>query len=454
MDLRALDDKDRNLYVSPMENMSTNVSTFNSDNQFSEFERLQRDKVLQNIGGIIFVSLLMILGLGGNSVAVFVYLRKYKQSSYRTFIVSLEIVDFVTCCAPMMIVVLGLSYPINFFSSWTCKMSAFLIYSMCIGSWAILVTIAGERYRKICVPHGMQLSARMSKYICIFDIFLGIGFASPAAILYGNKSVTINGQKNSVGAECDVSDKFADTNYPLIYNSILLFLAFATVIVFWSIYALIVKQIFRMKKNISRKNPQNISQDDLVITESSPSHSSLRDEESKEEIVQNICDNRYNISDISCKANGQETRSVENKGKQSVLSEGDHNHKDNESKHKRTVAITRAFFLITVVYFCSLFPHLALHVYTFIDKKFIPNLSPEGTVAYQIFRWTFFINNMANPIIYTVYDRKLMGEIRILVRSCIGRCLKLQPKTRWECNLEKSLYFKKMHTKSNIASEK
>ncbi|KAL3858422.1 hypothetical protein ACJMK2_013013 [Sinanodonta woodiana] len=437
-----------------MENMSTNVSTFDSYNQFSELERLEKEKVLQNIGGIIFVSLLMIVGLGGNSVAIFVYLRKYKKSSYRTFIVSLAIIDLVTCCAPMTIVVLGLRYPINFFSSLTCKMSAFFIYSTCIGSWAILVTIAGERYRKICVPRGMQLSARMSKYICIFDVVLGIGLASPAAVLYGNKSVGRNAHNNSVGTECDVSDDFADTKYPLYYNSILLFFAFVTVIVFWVIYALIVKQIFSMRKKFPRKFPKNSSQDDLVITESKPSHSSLREEESKGEIVQNICDNRSNISDISFKANGQETRSVDNEGKQTVLSEGDANQKDNECKHNRTDAITRAFFIITVVYCCSLFPHLALHVYAFINKEFVPGLSFEWTVVYQMFRWTFFINNMANPIIYTVYDRKLMGEIRILARSCLGRCLKLQPKTRWECNLEKSLYFKKMRTESNIASKK
>ncbi|KAL3858539.1 hypothetical protein ACJMK2_013124 [Sinanodonta woodiana] len=208
-----------------------------------------------------------------------------------------------------------------------------------------------------------------------------------------------------------------------------------------------------MKKKFPRKSPKNSSQDDLVITESKPSHSSLNEEESKEEIVvQNICDNRSNISDISFKANGQETRSVENKGKQNVLSEGDHNQKDNESKHNRTDAITRAFFIITVVYCCSLFPHLTLHVYAFLNKDFIPGLSFEWTVVYQIFRWTFFINNMANPIIYTVYDRKLMGEIRILVSSCLGRGL--TPKTRWECNLEKSLYFKQMRKKSNIARAK
>ncbi|KAL3858420.1 hypothetical protein ACJMK2_013011 [Sinanodonta woodiana] len=71
--------------------MDTNVSM--SEKQNFQLESLEKEKVLQNIGGIIFVSLMMSVGIGGNSVAIFVYLRKYKHSSYGTFIVALAIVD-------------------------------------------------------------------------------------------------------------------------------------------------------------------------------------------------------------------------------------------------------------------------------------------------------------------------------------------------------------------------
>ncbi|KAL3858563.1 hypothetical protein ACJMK2_013148, partial [Sinanodonta woodiana] len=342
-----------------------------------------------------------------------------------------------------MIVVLGLIHPMNWVSDLACKITTFLIYSMCIGSSAILVAIALERYRKICVPHGRQFSARMSKYVCIIDGLLGIVLASPAAVLYGNNSVK-NGQNKSVGTECDVSDEFAKTNYPVYFNFILLFLVFATVIFLSSIYAFIGKQIFRMKKSIPGKPFNNIGHEDLTIFEVSPSHCSLREEESREETVQSICDSRSNISTISFKDNEEETRSVESQGKPNVSSKRDPQQKDNESKVNKTVAVTRVFFIITVVYCCSFLPYFSLCIVAFLNKEFIPNLSFEGTVAYQIFRWTFFINNMANPIIYTVYDRKLKDEIRILVRSCLGRCRKIQPKTRGQCSLQKSFYFRNM----------
>ncbi|KAL3858540.1 hypothetical protein ACJMK2_013125 [Sinanodonta woodiana] len=324
----------------------------------------------------------MIVGLGGNTVAIFVYLRKYKESSYRTFIVSLAIVDLVTCCAPMMIVVLGLRYPINLFSIWACKMSSFLIYFMCIGSSAILVTIAGERYRKVCVPHGRQLSARMSKYVCIMDVLLGIVLAWPAAVLYGNKSVT-NGQDKIVGTKCDVSDELQDTNYPVYFKKIfLLFVNFDSSFVH---VRLNWETNISYEENSLLKTTKKILQSDLANIEFPPCNCSLKEDESKEEIVQNICDNRLDISRISTKPNGEETKSVESKGKPHVFRARNLNQNE-EGKQEKTVAVTRLFFIITVVYFCSFIPPFALGFATFLNKEFKSSLSFAGTVAYQMFR--------------------------------------------------------------------
>ncbi|KAL3858399.1 hypothetical protein ACJMK2_012990 [Sinanodonta woodiana] len=101
---------------------------------------------------------------GGNSVAICVYLRKYRPSTHRTFICSLAIVDLATCCVPMPFILVTLKYPIVFQNNGGCKLLQFLTYVMCIASSMILLTIAAERYRKICVPHGIQNT-------CAFLIF-------------------------------------------------------------------------------------------------------------------------------------------------------------------------------------------------------------------------------------------------------------------------------------------
>lgn len=409
-----------------MESMVNNVNISAEDNKDVQLEDINNEKILENIGGIIFVSLLMIVGFGGNSIAIFVYLRKYRPSTHRTFIVSLAIVDLATCCVPMPFILVTLRYPIMFQNNGGCKLLQFLTYTMCIGSSMILLTIAGERYRKICVPHGIQLSERMSKYICILGVLLGILLSWPAAVMYGNRTFK-TGVDQIVGTECNVNDDFAETKYPAYFNIFLIFVFFATLIALSFVYALIGKQIFRMKKIISPKIQTNVSETDSVTktqtTEFSCSQQSQKEETTKTGIFPNICDDRSNISAKSFE-NRQGKQSFASVSKRYVLKEVNTNKNDSEKKQNRTVAITRVLFIITVVYFCSYLPHLALRTAAFLNKNLLPNLSFAGMLAYQTFRWTFFINNMANPIIYGLYDRKFMREVRTLFRSCLATCFK------------------------------
>ncbi|KAL3858418.1 hypothetical protein ACJMK2_013009 [Sinanodonta woodiana] len=76
--------------------METNVKMSEGDNKDFQIKHLEKEKVIENIGGIVLVSFLIIVGIGGNSIAICVFLRNFKPSTYRTFIVSLAIVDLVT----------------------------------------------------------------------------------------------------------------------------------------------------------------------------------------------------------------------------------------------------------------------------------------------------------------------------------------------------------------------
>ncbi|KAK3588844.1 hypothetical protein CHS0354_035982 [Potamilus streckersoni] len=410
-----------------MESMDNNVSISAQDDKDFQLEDLNDEKMLENIGGIIFVSFLMIVGFGGNSTAIFVYLRKYRPSTHRTFIVSLAIVDLATCCVPMPFILVTLRYPIMFQNNGGCKLLQFLTYAMCVGSSMILLTIAGERYRKICVPHGKQLSERKSKYICVLGILLGILLSWPAAVMYGNRTFKTV-VDHIVGTECNVNDDFADTKYPAFFNIFLIFIFFATLIALSVVYALIGKQIFRMKKILSPKIQTNFSETDSATktqtTEFSCSQQSQKEETTKGGIFQKVCDDRSNISVKSL--------SVASVSKNYVLKELNTNTQDNEKNKSRTVAITRVLFIITVVYFCSYLPHLALRTAAFLNKNLLPNLSFAEMLAYQTFRWTFFINNMANPIIYGLYDRKFMKEVRKLCRLCLAICFKQNQRRDFE----------------------
>ncbi|KAL3858549.1 hypothetical protein ACJMK2_013134 [Sinanodonta woodiana] len=407
--------------------MEGNVTISAEYTQDYQFENINNKKVLQNIGGIIFVSILTIIGIGGNSIVIFVYLRKYKSSTHRTFIVTLAIIDLVTCCVPMPFVLVTLRYPFMFQSNEVCIGFKFVSYLMCIGSSIILLTIAAERYRKICVPHGRQISERMSKYICVLDVMLGILLSWPAIVMYGNRTLKTSVDR-IVGTECTVNDDFANTTYPAYFNIFLLFLFFAALIILSILYALIGKQIFGMKRIISKTNQTNLSENDMVTKSQTVEFSSSQpyqtDNKSMSGLVENICDYKSENLKISLKENGQGTTSYESKTMCSDFEEANPTKNVCAKKQKQNVDITRVLFIITVVFFCSYLPHLVLRTAAFLNKNLLPNLSSAGVMAYQTFRWTFYINNMANPIIYGFYDSKFVREVRMLRRYWFARCLK------------------------------
>ncbi|KAL3858543.1 hypothetical protein ACJMK2_013128 [Sinanodonta woodiana] len=410
-----------------MESMDTNVNISEGDNREFQLELIEKEKVLENIGGIILVMFLMIVGIGGNSIVIFVYLRKFKPSTHRTFIVSLAIVDLVTCCVPMPFVLMFLRYPLTFKNNAGCKVARFLSYFMCNGSALIVVTIAAERYRKICVPHGRQISERMSKYICVLDLSLGILLSWPVAVMYGNRTVQTNIDGIN-GTECSVNDDFAGTQYPAIFNILLMFLFFAELIILAILYSLIGKRIFHMKKITTKINKTSLSEIDSVtksqIVELACSLPHQKYDKSRRELAENIIDYKSENSEISLGENGPGTKSAESKRKCGELKELHITTNDSMKKPNRTINITRVLFIITVVYLCSFLPHLALLTVAFLNKNFLPNLSYAGTVTYQTFRWTFYINNMANPIIYGLYDSVFIREFCMLRRSCLARRLK------------------------------
>ncbi|KAL3858410.1 hypothetical protein ACJMK2_013136 [Sinanodonta woodiana] len=176
-------------------------NTINTNKSEQTIRNLNNQIALGNIGGIFFIGISMIVGIPGNVIVMYIYLQKYRPST-------IGHLSFV-------------SYPIEFFSNdLVSKVFHFLTYCLIMGSAFVLVTIAAERHRKICTPHGKQLSEK-----------IGIE-----------------------GIECTVSDDFAGTKYPSYFCFVLLFLFIVSVIPISIMYALIGKQVWKMNKRSYRKN--------------------------------------------------------------------------------------------------------------------------------------------------------------------------------------------------------
>ncbi|KAL3858402.1 hypothetical protein ACJMK2_012993 [Sinanodonta woodiana] len=377
--------------------MDENVSDIQHADLNTEIRIINDKMVLENLAAIVFVSLLMIVGIPGNITALLVYLRKFKPSTYRTFVVCLAIVDLAACCISMPFVITLLRYPVLFPHDGVCKVFRLLSYIPCVSSIFIILTIAVERYRKICVPHSSQMSDRMAKYICIMDILVACCLSSPAAVIYGKRSYKIEFD-NINGYSCYVSDYMVNSKYPKYFHFAHGFVLIASLIALSIIYSLIGKKIFRLKKTGFGTNQLQSCHNDSVITQT------------------------IEIDNIQMTVNKREEQRSK---KEFSYVELGAIAKCNKM-HSKTIRITRIIFMITAVFTCSFLPYVVFNIIAALGfrKSLLDNISFSGMVAYKLFINIFFISNVTNPVIYGLCDRKFMNEICRLYTYICGLCLK------------------------------
>lgn len=173
-------------------------------------EELNDYAMSRNLGGLIFVGLLMFFGLFGNIIVIIIYSCKVKASNnYTVYILCLGVLDLTNCCLTMPFIIVYLMYPLKFPSPELCKAGHFVAYWIGIGSPFLLVLIAADRYRRICQPFRKQLSERNARICCGIALLASLVFALPSPFLYGSEAVD-TGILNITGVRC-----FQDENKDL-----------------------------------------------------------------------------------------------------------------------------------------------------------------------------------------------------------------------------------------------
>lgn len=112
-----------------------------------------------------------------------------------------------------------------------------------------LMTIAIDRFRKICRPHSAQLTRRYARLSLILVLALALLCSWPAPIIYGIASVDV-GYSPITGKDCTVGDAVRDTVIPLVFNFLLLFGFLTLTVVIVVMYSLILVGLRRHNKTM------------------------------------------------------------------------------------------------------------------------------------------------------------------------------------------------------------
>lgn len=408
-------------------------------------ESLNDQLALIKLGGMIFIGLLMLVGVFGNGHVIFLYGFKFKRSNHRIYILFLAVIDMVTCCIGMPFVIIDLRFPLMFRVVIVCKILRFLNYFMSCSSALILLVIAVDRYKKICVPFGSQMSEKRALLACVISLCIALSLSWPAPVLYGYSTVsneTISGyfdkKINISGVQCFTEDRFAKTKFQAYYNIVLVAVVIIGTAILSVLYTLIGRRIHAQAKKFKSCETNKIKNDDVTYdefdsAESRKTTSSVLSMKNIKSEIPNISSNnpkteiinnsKLDISEETENKNGDracpQMSSVNENPSDGDINRTDcvSNSKDSDNRRqKQSQRITLILFTITAVFVLSFIPHLSLKTVAFLRKDYLVDLPHSQLVAYNLFVWSFFINNIANPIIYGFCEPNFRKEFKKLYR--------------------------------------
>lgn len=202
-----------------------------------------------HIPTIVFIAILMVVGVLGNLLVLYIYTSKYHPSTYRSFILWLGLIDLIACTVGMPLLIVSMLRPYMFPSEQACKTLRFMHVFSVVSSAFIVIAIAFERHRRICNPFSQEMTTAKINLMCFTASVLGSLVAIPALFVYGD-AVVQTGVHNITGTECFIDPEFEHSLFPKGYFMFQLLLSVVSVIVMGIFYFRIGSRILSHHKFI------------------------------------------------------------------------------------------------------------------------------------------------------------------------------------------------------------
>ena len=149
-----------------------------------------------------------VIGTIGNAVVLFVFLRRYTESTnYKIFVVCMAFQDFGTCIAHIAKEIgRMLSRSTQAVATISCTLGQYMGNSVGMAAVVMALFITVERHRKICTPFKKQITLFQAKVMCGLALIIGGIMNIPMYFITGDRLVvveTINVSRCSIKNEYD-----------------------------------------------------------------------------------------------------------------------------------------------------------------------------------------------------------------------------------------------------------
>ncbi|XP_071168803.1 cholecystokinin receptor-like [Mytilus edulis] len=351
----------------------------------------------------ILLILFIIIGVAGNGLVIYIYgfkMKTIKDGQY--FIPYLAVADLL---GSVICSLFGLSMtlmPVTYEFDVLCKCGWLLGSATTCMSVFLLVTIAIQRYLKVCRRKGYILTLKWKKVVMICSLFLSVVITGPSVVTYGSIPFhSIN--RNVTGMICG---KITGT-VSIVYDAVLCVSVILCCGLLIVPYCLIGRKTYRyMKKgNQSEVELKKFSKNKTFEQQTEEQSISTLDSELKIEYSKNYSSNEH-LSD----------KILTDQGKQSLRNNIKIIKKPpkNLTKTNRRVIskITKIFMIIILIFLICSLPKISITILETVTADFWETASDIERLVLMFVHQGYILNNIANPFIYAFFDETFKTEIK------------------------------------------
>ena len=352
---------------------------------FNEVETKRR------IVPLVYLTLLVVLGVPGNILIMFVYIVKFqRKTKHRMFVVSLAIADFLVCTFTIPFEIAQMTHEYTFYAEWVCKFGRTVNVIFTTSSALILVALSVNRYRRICHPMTGPLTSTQVLISIIGIVCVTIIFAWPESILSGIKLHDLG--DNVTGFDCSNKEEYANTNYPLIYS-------IGTLIV----YSLCMFSLITMCILVGRKILKHIkfsSQFSIPTIVVTPAKSSSSLNVTPNTSIKEFPRNKIVFVKSYIFRKGKASRVV-------------------RQRANSPMKVTRTALIVSICFIIVFIPFICIKIIAAVTEGNIMPPSPLASILLPTLARTHFVNNVLNFIIYISIDLAFRKHCKELFTSTI-----------------------------------
>lgn len=326
------------------------------------------DKFMSQITAVVFLVVLMVIGTVGNLLVIYIFGWKIKTTTQNYFFVWLAVFDLISCVVGIPSEIIDIRNYYLYDSDIACKVLKFFLALPPIASINILLSIAIDRYRRVCKPLRRQMKHAHANICITLSTFIAIVASGPALSLFGKNDVKIVGPNltNLTGYDCSVRDKYHNKLYSHLHDTV-----FGAAFVIYTVVLLViyVRVWLEARKHKAWMRRNSYSARSIL---------SFQMQFDGHDVAQ--------TKDQSSKCDRQ--------GKRLKVQAG-RGQKVTRAKKMTVIAVA-----VTIVFIVSYLPHLCLSILRSAVPEFENNQSGAALVVFNIFLRSFFLNSVANVFVY------------------------------------------------------